>query len=228
MRWAAAVINAARKFREQRGRHDGDHEFRYFVGNEPGLAGICVKCDASYIPLEAALDKALDDYAANDGGATERKCKAGESNTGGGDPQECDWPRCGCDPNADKVISTLYESGALIDGEPKRIAALEADLSALWHFATCPHEDCERCCREEATIKRIRDEQRAAGNEWDRRSGSVVSCMRGHRCTVPATAMSDGVAASHCCPVCGLGVPKEPTKGQDAIRYQVYPSETTK
>lgn len=25
-------------------------------------------------------------------------------------PQECDWPRCGCDPYADKVIGALQES----------------------------------------------------------------------------------------------------------------------
>jgi hypothetical protein len=29
------------------------------------------------------------------------------------EPQDCDWPFCGCDPYADKVISSLEESGVL-------------------------------------------------------------------------------------------------------------------
>ena len=28
-----------------------------------------------------------------------------------GDPIECDWPHCGCDPKATKVVETLVESG---------------------------------------------------------------------------------------------------------------------
>jgi len=28
-------------------------------------------------------------------------------------PQDCDWPMCGCDPYADKVIAALQESGKL-------------------------------------------------------------------------------------------------------------------
>lgn len=34
---------------------------------------------------------------------------------GGGDPQECDWPTCGCDDYAMKVIEALEESGFLKD-----------------------------------------------------------------------------------------------------------------
>lgn len=29
------------------------------------------------------------------------------------EPGECDWPVCGCDPYANKVIAALEESGAL-------------------------------------------------------------------------------------------------------------------
>ena len=29
------------------------------------------------------------------------------------EPGECDWPVCGCDPHADKVIAALQESGLL-------------------------------------------------------------------------------------------------------------------
>lgn len=28
-------------------------------------------------------------------------------------PQECNWPMCGCDPSADRVIEALEEAGAL-------------------------------------------------------------------------------------------------------------------
>jgi hypothetical protein len=28
-------------------------------------------------------------------------------------PQDCDWPLCGCDPYADKVIEALIERGRL-------------------------------------------------------------------------------------------------------------------
>lgn len=35
-------------------------------------------------------------------------------------PQECNWPLCGCDPYADKVIAALQESGVLPDRAVKR------------------------------------------------------------------------------------------------------------
>jgi hypothetical protein len=40
-------------------------------------------------------------------------CQARQSNTAANDPAECDWPLCGCDPYADKVIYALRESGWL-------------------------------------------------------------------------------------------------------------------
>lgn len=39
------------------------------------------------------------------------KCAARSANTGANDPQECDWPFCGCDPYADKVIAEIQEAG---------------------------------------------------------------------------------------------------------------------
>jgi hypothetical protein len=42
------------------------------------------------------------------------KCKARSANTGANDPQDCDWPTCGCDPHADRVIEALQESGKLL------------------------------------------------------------------------------------------------------------------
>lgn len=37
------------------------------------------------------------------------ECKARESKAP--DPQDCDWPFCGCDPYANKVIDAIDESG---------------------------------------------------------------------------------------------------------------------
>lgn len=37
-------------------------------------------------------------------------------------PQDCDWPACGCDPYADKVIEALEESGALKDSGYEHVA----------------------------------------------------------------------------------------------------------
>lgn len=38
------------------------------------------------------------------------KCAA-RGSVGANDPQDCDWPVCGCDPYAAKVIAALEESG---------------------------------------------------------------------------------------------------------------------
>ncbi len=34
-----------------------------------------------------------------------------QGSAGGNDPADCDWPFCGCDPYADKVLSAAEESG---------------------------------------------------------------------------------------------------------------------
>lgn len=41
------------------------------------------------------------------------KCGADRSGVGGNTPQDCEWPCCGCDPHADKVIAALQEEGKL-------------------------------------------------------------------------------------------------------------------
>jgi hypothetical protein len=43
--------------------------------------------------------------------APQPTCKARTANTGANDPQDCNWPFCGCDPAADKVIEAIQESG---------------------------------------------------------------------------------------------------------------------
>src|SRR6185312_10932188 len=44
-------------------------------------------------------------------GDKEVLCAAQHSDTGPNDLQDCDWPFCGCDPKADKVIEAIEESG---------------------------------------------------------------------------------------------------------------------
>lgn len=42
------------------------------------------------------------------------ECSARKQGTAGGnDPADCNWPMCGCDPYAEKVIDALIESGIL-------------------------------------------------------------------------------------------------------------------
>lgn len=36
-------------------------------------------------------------------------------------PQDCDWPICGCDPYANKVIEALIESGQIISSTERRV-----------------------------------------------------------------------------------------------------------
>ena len=36
-----------------------------------------------------------------------------QGTSGGNDPADCNWPVCGCDPYATKVIEALDESGML-------------------------------------------------------------------------------------------------------------------
>jgi len=53
------------------------------------------------------------------------ECKARkQGTTGGNDPADCDWPVCGCDPYADKVIAALEEAFDLswTHAEQKRLS----------------------------------------------------------------------------------------------------------
>lgn len=39
-------------------------------------------------------------------------CKARAASTAGGnDPVDCDWPWCGCDPVADRVLAAIQDQG---------------------------------------------------------------------------------------------------------------------
>jgi hypothetical protein len=51
------------------------------------------------------------------------ECGARKQGTAGGnDPADCDWPVCGCDEYATKVIETLHESGWMSPDEVQAYA----------------------------------------------------------------------------------------------------------
>lgn len=71
------------------------------------------------------------------------ECKARKPGAAGADPIDCDWPRCGCDPYADKVVEALDEEAALspralqaIGAEPANVVSCAQlvldELDALW------------------------------------------------------------------------------------------------
>lgn len=70
-----------------------------------------IMCSEEYLDLKTRIDAHLSQAS-----EPEWKCAARGSNMGAGDPQECDWPGCGCDPYADKVIAALGEAGKLNTG----------------------------------------------------------------------------------------------------------------
>jgi hypothetical protein len=51
-------------------------------------------------------------------------CKARAGNTGSLDPQDCDWPFCGCDEYASKVLETVEESGY---ATPREVTQMRVD-----------------------------------------------------------------------------------------------------
>lgn len=55
----------------------------------------------------------LDDVLLAGTRMTNWKCGARQSNRGSDTPADCNWPVCGCDPYAGKVIEALQESGLL-------------------------------------------------------------------------------------------------------------------
>lgn len=55
-----------------------------------------------------------------------------QGSAGGNDPADCDWPACGCDEHANRVIAALEESGALNQASTERMsdAAVDAAIEA--------------------------------------------------------------------------------------------------
>jgi hypothetical protein len=80
-----------------------EHKFLQICYGVPGgVTYVCPQCTQAFVAIE------VEKYAAS-GLAPVYTCKA--KLTGGPDPTDCDWPRCGCDPNANKVLEAISESG---------------------------------------------------------------------------------------------------------------------
>lgn len=62
------------------------------------------------IPMDATIDYLNKAAALQDSEAQRWKCGARQRNVGP-DIQDCDWPVCGCDPYANKVLDAIAESG---------------------------------------------------------------------------------------------------------------------
>lgn len=67
------------------------------------------------------------------------ECAARRATRGPNPPAECNWPVCGCDPYANKVIEALEESEAFPVCDPRRRTAWVAD------DGTRPSLICEQC-----------------------------------------------------------------------------------
>jgi hypothetical protein len=63
-------------------------------------------------------------------GSLATQCKARTTATD--PPQDCDWPFCGCDPHAEKVIDSLREQGWASAREHANVRQALAGLEALW------------------------------------------------------------------------------------------------
>jgi len=58
-------------------------------------------------------------------------------------PQDCDWPHCGCDPKADKVLQALGEQGILDDAARYRWFKQNPHFSLKW-FTSAVHGDLDK------------------------------------------------------------------------------------
>lgn len=68
------------------------------------------------------------------------QCAARRSGTAGGnDPADCDWPHCGCDEHATKVLQSLEEEG--LDPDTVRAQALEEAVAACHQVAAGDGEE---------------------------------------------------------------------------------------
>lgn len=86
------------------------------------------------------------------------KCRA---NRTADPPQDCDWPSCGCDPYADRVIGAIQESGF--------VAKLEADNARLresvLHLAQSNHGYSPDACSACGTARKLAEPPETQGKE---------------------------------------------------------------
>jgi len=71
----------------------------------------CNVCDKDLSGFRGHFAGLLADFIAAREQAAKWKCKALVGSAGLNDPQDCDYPFCGCDPSSGKVIDTLIECG---------------------------------------------------------------------------------------------------------------------
>jgi polyhydroxyalkanoate synthesis regulator phasin len=57
-----------------------------------------------------------------------------QGSAGGNDPADCDWPTCGCDEHASKVIAALQESGHLKEPATAASEELLREIAALKRY----------------------------------------------------------------------------------------------
>lgn len=87
-------------------------------------------------------------------------CAARHSDTGANDPQDCNWPFCGCDPYADKVIAAIQESGFTLVKDTDLLRDLkraEGQSPEAPERAAAPPEPAEQDANDPATETRWQD-----------------------------------------------------------------------
>lgn len=87
---------------------------------DKGLWFVAQTAPEAYLQQELRKLHAAVEYYSPSAPAPTWTCKARAANMGANDPQECNWPLCGCDPYADKVIAALEEHGLLRNSWPDR------------------------------------------------------------------------------------------------------------
>ena len=68
-------------------------------------------------------------------------CKARSANMGANDPQDCNWPMCGCDAYADKVIEALQESDIRFVQRVPKIVCLCGSTRFYTHFQEANYQE---------------------------------------------------------------------------------------
>ena len=79
------------------------------------------------------------------------RCKAGSLPSG--DVQDCDWPNCGCDPHAERMIEGLSEQGWIGGEEASRLERALRTIASL----PMPEQDNMLSANMRAIAKRALD-----------------------------------------------------------------------
>ncbi len=111
------------------------------------------------------------------------RCKA---NRTADPPQDCDWPHCGCDPKADKVLEALSEEGVLDDAaryrylrQPGNAIVYAKDRNA-WGQNASGHVRYDTAEQLDAAIDAARGAQKAAAAPWTMGGNLVGTHLQGY------------------------------------------------